>query len=52
MECGGFTGTIQVYVPKEALTDYIELMESAFGDDCVRALDIRPTVAVHLSLSP
>jgi hypothetical protein len=52
MECGGFTGTIQVYVPKEALTDYIELMESAFGDDCVQALDTRSIGTVHLDLSP
>jgi galactokinase len=44
---GGFAGTIQVFLPKPLLPDYIRLMEPVFGKGCVRVLSIRPTGARH-----
>lgn len=45
---GGFAGTIQVFLPKPSLADYIKLMEAAFGKQCVLALNIRSFGACHL----
>lgn len=38
---GGFAGTIQVFLPKKRVPDYIRLMESVFTPGCVRELSIR-----------
>ncbi|MDZ7263172.1 MAG: galactokinase [candidate division KSB1 bacterium] len=38
---GGFSGTIQAYLPKGALADYITFMEKIFGEGCVLKLNIR-----------
>ncbi|MGN0443735.1 MAG: galactokinase [Acutalibacteraceae bacterium] len=39
---GGFAGTIQAFVPDEALGCYIDTMKNVFGDDCCHVLSIRP----------
>ncbi|MFH0882482.1 MAG: galactokinase family protein [bacterium] len=39
---GGFAGTIQTYVHREDFAEYVKLMESLFGKDCVQRLTIRP----------
>ena len=38
---GGFAGTIQAYVPINVFSNYIRLMESLFGPDCVTVLSVR-----------
>ncbi|MDC7226420.1 MAG: galactokinase family protein [Spirochaetales bacterium] len=38
---GGFAGTIQAYVPKARVKDYIVYMESIFGEGCSAELRIR-----------
>jgi len=37
---GGFAGTIQAYIPDDAMNAYITRMESVFGKDCVTPLKI------------
>ena len=39
---GGFAGTIEAFVPKDALTMYKENMERELGKDSVHVLSIRP----------
>ena len=39
---GGFEGTIQTIVPKEKLEGFRQLMMSAFGDDCLLQVRVRP----------
>ena len=39
---GGFAGTIQAFVPEEALEAFISTMESAFGKGAVTVLSVRP----------
>jgi galactokinase len=39
---GGFAGTILTFLPERAVAGYIPLMESVFGDTCVKVLSIRP----------
>jgi galactokinase len=39
---GGFAGTIQVFLPSLAISEFCILMESAFGAGCVKVLSIRP----------
>lgn len=39
---GGFAGTIQAFVPDEALGLYTDTMKNVFGDDCCHVLSIRP----------
>ncbi|MGN1347990.1 MAG: galactokinase [Acutalibacteraceae bacterium] len=39
---GGFAGTIQAFVPDEALGCYTDTMKNVFGDDCCHVLSIRP----------
>ena len=39
---GGFAGTIQCYIPTEMLSDYKQMIESAFGKDSCSVLNIRP----------
>ena len=45
---GGFAGTIQVFLPNEAVSEYVKLMESVFHPGCGRLLSIRPVGAVYL----
>jgi galactokinase len=47
---GGFAGTIQAYIPKDAMDGYTRLMERYFGAGSVTALRIRPTGAARLPL--
>jgi len=46
---GGFAGTILVFLPTSAVSDYIELMDSIFGADKVLVLDIRMMGTVYLN---
>jgi len=45
---GGFAGTIQVYIPLNALDAYASYIESIFGAGSVTPLRIRPVGAVEL----
>jgi len=45
---GGFAGTIQVYLPKDALNAYRKYIESIFGGGALTPLRIRPVGAVEL----
>jgi len=47
---GGFAGTIQVYIPIEAMENYRSCMETVFGAGSVTLLRIRPKGAVELFL--
>lgn len=38
---GGFGGTMQAYVPNDMVNEYIEKMESVFGEKCCYLLKIR-----------
>jgi len=42
---GGFSGTIQAYVPNQIADNYREFMESLFGEDSVQPLKIREASA-------
>lgn len=46
---GGFAGTIQAYVPPEAIGDYRSHIERIFGDGVVTPLSVRPTGAVRVT---
>lgn len=45
---GGFAGTIQVYVPHEALDGYRAQMERVFGKGCCHAVAVRPVGVTRL----
>ena len=45
---GGFAGTIQAFVPREAADGYARFMESVFGAGSVHVLQIRPEGAIRL----
>jgi len=45
---GGFAGTIQAYVPLEALGEYSARMDGLFGPGALTVLRIRPVGAVEL----
>ena len=45
---GGFAGTIQAFVKKEQLPEYIALIDSVFGEGAAMPLNIRPAGAVRL----
>jgi len=45
---GGFAGTIQTYIPVDALNAYRSYIETVFGADSVTTLRIRPVGAVEL----
>ena len=45
---GGFAGTIQAFVPKEKLNDYVSTLESVFGKSACYILHIRPRGAVQI----
>ena len=46
---GGFAGTIQVFLPADAVAAYIKLMEPVFGAGSVHALKIRSLGTLHLN---
>jgi galactokinase len=48
---GGFAGTIQAYIPLDALNAYRARMEALFGPGSVTVLRIRPVGAAELELS-
>jgi galactokinase len=45
---GGFAGTIQCYLPKEALGPYKSAMEAVFGEGCLTCLRVRPVGAAEV----
>ena len=45
---GGFAGTIQAFVKNEYLDEYVNLMDSVFGEGAAMVLNIRPAGAVKL----
>jgi galactokinase len=45
---GGFAGTIQAYIPLNAVSAYRDTMEAVFGPGAVTELRIRPVGAVEL----
>ncbi|HAK45109.1 MAG TPA: galactokinase [Spirochaeta sp.] len=45
---GGFAGTIQAYIPKTRIKDYIIYMESIFGEGCSAELRIRNKPACRI----
>ena len=47
---GGFAGTIQAYLPADALEAYKNCMETLFGENSLTQLYIRPLGAVELEL--
>jgi len=46
---GGFAGTIQVFLPNTAVSGYMKLIESVFGDGKGLVLNIRPYGALNLN---
>ena len=45
---GGFAGTIQAYVKREQVGEYIRLMDSVFGEGAVMRLNVRPLGAIKV----
>lgn len=45
---GGFAGTIQVFLPNDAIQPYKKLIEPVFGETSIQELRIRSIGAVHL----
>ena len=45
---GGFAGTVQAYIPTDALESYRKRMEALFGPGALTVLRIRPAGAVEL----
>jgi galactokinase len=46
---GGFAGTIQVFLPNTAVSEYIKLIDSVFGERKAKALSIRPYGTIYLN---
>jgi len=46
---GGFAGTILVFLPGNAVVDYISFLESVFGQGSAQVLNIRPYGALSLN---
>ena len=46
---GGFAGTIQVFLPNAAVSEYIKLIESVFGEGKAQVLSIRPHGTIYLN---
>ena len=46
---GGFAGTIQAFLPEEAVTGYVKLIEKVFGRSKVLVLKVRPYGTVCLT---
>lgn len=47
---GGFAGTIQVFLPLEAVEEYVRRLEPVFGKGSVNVLEIRPFGSVMVKL--
>ena len=47
---GGFAGTTLNFVPAEKVTEFVGIMENAFGKDSCKVLNIRPTGAARISV--
>ena len=45
---GGFAGTIQAFVPKEKVDEYIGTLEGVFGKGACHLLRIRPEGGIRL----
>ena len=45
---GGFAGTIQVFIKNEYIDEYVQLMDSVFGEGATMNLKIRPVGACRL----
>ncbi len=45
---GGFAGTVQAFVPLNALEEYTSMMKSVFGDGSVYVLSVRNSGAIRL----
>ena len=45
---GGFAGTVQAYVKRDNAKEYVALMESVFGKNCVMCLNIRKAGATKV----
>ncbi len=48
---GGFAGTIQTYVPFDALTEYCKEMEKLFGENCSLILSIRNLSLINIKVN-
>ena len=46
---GGFAGTIQAFVPAARASEYVQHMQSVFGDGSVYVLRVRPEGAIKLA---
>ena len=46
---GGFAGTIQVFLPNAAVSEYIRMIESVFGEGKAVVLSIRPRGTLYLN---
>ncbi len=46
---GGFAGTVQVFLPNRVIHDYIELINSIFGEPASQILSIRSMGTIHLN---
>lgn len=46
---GGFAGTIQVFLPNAAVSEYIKLIKSIFGEEKAQVLSIRPHGTIYLN---
>ena len=46
---GGFAGTIQIFLPANAVEEYTRLMEGIFGENSVYVLKIRQQGTLHLN---
>jgi len=47
---GGFAGTIQAYIPVDAVEDYRAQMEALFGAGALSPLRIRQAGAIELGI--
>ena len=47
---GGFAGTIQAFVPKDILDDFVSGMEAAFGEGSCYVLKVRPFGGTEVTL--
>jgi galactokinase len=47
---GGFAGTIQVFLPLDAVNNYIEEIEYIFGKNAVTRLNIRPFGSIKINM--
>jgi len=46
---GGFAGTIQAFLPLEAVNGYKQIIEPVFGEGSVKVLQIRPYGSIYLN---